>query len=59
MKKDFYVAAAASLGLELKVDATLAPNSYVLVDNSKLKRVLNYEFLHNDLMALIEPQNWC
>lgn len=59
VKKDFYTAAAASLGYELKVDATLSPNSYVLVDNSKLKRVLNYEFLHNDLMALIEPENWC
>ena len=59
MKKDFYTAAAASLGLELKVDAKLAPNSYVLVDNSKLKKVLNYEFSHNDLTALIEPENWC
>lgn len=59
MKKDFYTAAAASLGLELEVDSKLLPNSYVLVDNSKLKRDLNYEFLHNDLMALIEPENWC
>ena len=58
-KKEFYAAAAASLGLKLEIDATLSPNSYVLVENSKLKRVLNYEFLHNDLMTLIEPSNWC
>jgi hypothetical protein len=54
-KREFYSQARQSLG-------QLPPNygdsnkpSFKIVSNQKLKRLLNYEFVYDDLMTLISP----
>ena len=51
-KREFYSQAATMAGAPLPVFDNSADSAFKIVDNRKLKRVLDYEFRHPDLMAL-------
>jgi nucleoside-diphosphate-sugar epimerase len=51
-KRDFYSQAASLAGEPPPVFADSDDTSFKIVDNRKLKRVLDYEFRHPDLMAI-------
>lgn len=51
-KREFYSQAATMAGLPLPEFDDSADGAFKIIDNSKLKRVLGYEFLHPDLMAI-------
>ena len=51
-KREFYARAARHLGVPPPVFADSSDQSFKRVDNRKLKRVLGYEFVYPDLMAI-------
>ncbi|MGB5446359.1 MAG: dTDP-glucose 4,6-dehydratase, partial [Psychromonas sp.] len=51
-KVDFYTANALALGLAKPKTSTENKQSNKIVSNEKLKKRLNYQFLHADLMLL-------
>lgn len=51
-KREFYSHAAKLAGAPLPDFEDSADGTFKIVDNRKLKRVLGYEFLHPDLMAI-------
>jgi nucleoside-diphosphate-sugar epimerase len=51
-KREFYSHAARMMGAPLPDFEDSAVRSFKIIDNRKLKRVLGYEFLHPDLMAI-------
>jgi nucleoside-diphosphate-sugar epimerase len=51
-KREFYTQAATMAAAPLPEFEDSADRSFKIIDNSKLKRVLGYEFLHPDLMAI-------
>lgn len=51
-KREFYTQAARSLGKPAPEFVESAPGPYKIISNEKVKRVLNYSFLHPDLMKI-------
>jgi nucleoside-diphosphate-sugar epimerase len=51
-KREFYSRAAKMIGAPLPDFEDSDDHSFKIIDNRKLKRVLGYEFLHADLMAV-------
>ena len=51
-KREFYARAASQLGAPPPVFAESSDKSFKQVDNRKLKRMLGYEFVYPDLMAI-------
>jgi nucleoside-diphosphate-sugar epimerase len=51
-KREFYSQAAKMMGAPLPDFEDSDDRSFKIIDNRKLKRVLGYEFLHPDLMAI-------
>jgi nucleoside-diphosphate-sugar epimerase len=51
-KREFYSHAASMMGAPSPDFEDSAVGSFKIIDNRKLKRVLGYEFLHPDLMAI-------
>ena len=51
-KREFYTRARESLGMAPLEFGETAPGVGKLISNEKLKRVLNYEFKHPDLMTI-------
>jgi len=51
-KREFYTQAAKSIGLSAPEFANSGTKSFKIVSNQKVKQVLNYEFLHPDLMEI-------
>ena len=51
-KREFYSHAARVMGAPLPDFEDSDERSFKIIDNRKLKRVLDYEFLHPDLMAI-------
>ena len=51
-KRAFYSRAARSIGAEPPAFAASSPVSRRIVSNEKVKQVLNYEFIHPDLMRI-------
>jgi len=51
-KREFYSQAAQMMGAPLPDFEDSDGRSFKIIDNRKLKRVLGYEFLHPDLMAI-------
>ena len=56
-KREFYTQAAKMAGVPLPDFEDSDDGSFKIIDNSKLKRVLGYEFLHPDLMAIRFDEN--
>ncbi len=50
-KRDYYTKAAKSLGLDIPAFGTPNSTSFKIISNEKVKRHLNYTFLHADLMS--------
>ena len=51
-KREFYTQAAKMVGAPLPEFEDSGDHSFKIIDNRKLKRVLDYEFMHPDLMAI-------
>ncbi len=51
-KKEFYTQAAKSIGAPAPEFVESDVNSFKIISNNKVKQVLNYEFLHPDLMKI-------
>ena len=56
-KREFYTRAVESLDGTLPTFGESDPESGKLIDNQKVKRLLNYEFKHPDLMKIEFDQN--
>jgi len=56
-KREFYTQAAKMAGAPLPDFEAGDDRSFKIIDNRKLKRVLGYEFLHPDLMAIRFDEN--
>ena len=56
-KREFYSHAAKMMAAPLPEFEDSDDGSFKIIDNRKLKRVLGYEFLHPDLMAIRFDQN--
>ena len=56
-KREFYSHAAKMAGAPLPEFEDSDDGSFKIIDNRKLKRVLDYEFLHPDLMAIRFDEN--
>jgi nucleoside-diphosphate-sugar epimerase len=54
-KRYFYSEARQSLGRSLPNCIELNEPAFKIVSNQKLRRMLNYQFVHDDLMTLISP----
>ena len=52
-KREFYTQAARSIGNPLPEFADSGTKSFKIISNHKVKKVLNYKFLHPDLMKII------
>ncbi len=54
-KKEFYTKAAELIGAQLPIfdEEEGSHSSFKLISNEKLKRRLNYEFIHSDLMKVL------
>ncbi|MFT5748934.1 MAG: NAD dependent epimerase/dehydratase family enzyme, partial [Ancylomarina sp.] len=55
-KKEFYTKAAERIGVPLPIfdEEEGSHSSFKLITNDKLKRRLNYEFIHPDLMKALD-----
>jgi len=51
-KREFYTKAAKSIGVPAPEFLNEGANSFKIISNQKVKRILNYEFLHPDLMKI-------
>jgi len=51
-KREFYTQAAESLGAPAPEFVNSGSNSFKIISNQKVKQILNYEFLHPDLMKI-------
>lgn len=51
-KREFYTQAAKSIGLPAPDFENSGANSFKIISNEKVKRILNYEFLHPDLTKI-------
>lgn len=51
-KRDFYTKAASSCGLNKPIFEEAAKDEFKIISNSKIKKYLNYRFVHHDLMKL-------
>jgi hypothetical protein len=51
-KREFYTQAAESIGAPVPQFADSGDRSFKIISNEKVKRFLNYEFLHPDLMKI-------
>ncbi|MCF6262481.1 MAG: hypothetical protein L3J24_02690 [Xanthomonadales bacterium] len=51
-KREFYTQAAKQIGAPIPNFASAGVNSFKIISNQKVKRALNYEFLHPDLMEI-------
>jgi nucleoside-diphosphate-sugar epimerase len=55
-KRGFYTQAATSIGVPPPAFVNTDATSFKIISNEKVKRILNYEFLHPDLMKIISEQ---
>ena len=51
-KRQFYTKAAKSIGVPAPKFVNEGAKSFKIISNQKVKRILNYEFLHPDLMKI-------
>jgi nucleoside-diphosphate-sugar epimerase len=51
-KREFYTQAAESIGLSAPEFVNSDDKSFKIISNQKVKQILNYEFLHPDLMKI-------
>jgi len=51
-KREFYTQASKSIGVPPPEFVNSGTKSYKLISNQKVKQILNYEFLHPDLMKI-------
>ncbi len=51
-KREFYTQAAKSIGFPVPKFEDSGFASFKIISNQKVKRILNYEFLHPDLMKI-------
>ena len=51
-KRQFYTHVSKTMGLPVPYFVDSSDKSYKIIDNKKVKTVLNYEFLHADLMSI-------
>ncbi len=51
-KREFYTQAAESIGWPPPVFADTDSSLFKIISNQKVKRILNYEFIHSDLMKI-------
>jgi nucleoside-diphosphate-sugar epimerase len=51
-KREFYTQAAKSIGVPPPEFVNSGSNSFKIINNQKVKQILNYEFLHPDLMKI-------
>jgi nucleoside-diphosphate-sugar epimerase len=51
-KREFYTQAAKSIGAPAPEFVTSGTESFKIITNQKVKQILNYEFLHPDLMKI-------
>jgi nucleoside-diphosphate-sugar epimerase len=51
-KREFYTQAAKSIGVPAPGFVNKGAKSFKIISNQKVKRILNYEFLHPDLMKI-------
>lgn len=54
LRRDFYTKAAETIGMEPPVFDADPETTFKLIDSGKIKRALNYRFLHPDPMNLIQ-----
>jgi hypothetical protein len=55
-KREFYTQAAKSIGLTAPDFEYSGTNSFKIISNEKVKRILNYEFLHPDLTKIYSDE---
>lgn len=53
VKRDFYTQAKKAIGKDAPLFDESSSAVFKIIDNKKVKRVLNYQFIHADLMALV------
>ncbi len=51
-KREFYTQAAKSIGISPPAFVNSGPNTFKIISNQKVKQILDYEFLHPDLMNI-------
>jgi nucleoside-diphosphate-sugar epimerase len=58
LKKDFYPLAAKSIGIEAAKVELDTNSAFKIVDNQKIKKQLQLEFIYPDLLQVLKADNW-